>query len=443
MLLFRSFANHPKGLWILGLTELCERFAFWGVGNLLVLYLLEYYQFSGVKATHIYGLLSGCAAFLPLLGGLLADRWSYQKLLFLGALSNLAGCLLLASGIPFLLYPSLVIIAGGFGVFTPSVVTLLGELYEDKESLREAGFSIYYASINIGVFLALFSLGIIAKAISWNAAFLVAALVQGLGLLPIIWYFRECRVSHKKTKEPVETFHLPKKPLTEGERRRVSAIGIFCLLSIFFWTAYNQAFSSMSIFVHSFMDKTIGGYNIPEGVFLSSESFFLILLAPLLAFLYGWLQKKNKNPSVALKTLYSFFFIAFGFFIMAIATRSIPSGALTASVSSGYLIGAYFSIAIGEMLLAPISLSMVSLLAPRKLKGFLVGLWYVCVGIAYYIGGLLAGLIETATKLDRFFGLFIIIALIPAAFLILFHKKLTHILRRDSSEIDSTPHIPR
>lgn len=443
MALFRTFAKHPRGLWILGLTELCERFAFWGVGNLLVLYLLEYYQFSGVKATHIYGLLSGCAAFLPLFGGLLADRWSYQKLLFLGAFCNLIGCLLLSSGIPFFLYPSLVIIAGGFGIFTPSVVALLGELYEGKESIREAGFSIYYASINVGVFLALFSLGIIAKTVSWNAAFLVAAFVQGLGLLPIIWYFRKFKTSHQKTKEPLKNLHLPKTPLTGGERRRVFAISIFCLLSIFFWTVYNQAFSSMSIFAHSFMNKTISGYNIPEGVFLSTESFFLVLLAPLLASLYGWLQKKKKNPSVALKTLYSFFFIALGFFIMVIATRSIPSGALTASVSSSYLVGAYFAIAVSEMLLAPISLSMVSLLAPRKLKGFLIGLWYVCVGIAYYIGGLLAGLIETTAKLDHFFGLFIIIALIPAAFLILFHKKLTHILRRDPGEIDSTPHIPR
>ncbi|MBX9744620.1 MAG: peptide MFS transporter [Chlamydiales bacterium] len=438
----RTFAKHPRGLWILALTELCERFAFWGVGNLLVLYLIEHYQFSGAKATHIYGILSGCAAFLPLFGGLLADRWSYQKLLFLGALSNLIGCLLLASGIPFFLYPSLVIIAGGFGIFTPSIISLLGELYKDKESLREAGFSIYYASINIGVFLALFWLGIIAKTVGWNAAFLLAAIIQGLGVIPIIWYFRELRTSHKKDKQTSQTFHLPKKPLTQGERRRVLAISLFCLLSIFFWTAYNQAFSSMSIFAHSFMNKTIGGYNIPEGVFLSTESLFLVFLAPLLALLYGWLQKKNKDPSVALKMMCSFFFIAIGFFIMVIATRSLPLGALKASLPWGYLIGAYFAIAISEMLLAPISLSMVSSLAPRKAIGFLIGLWYVCVGIAYYIGGVLAGFIET-TKLNHFFGLFIIITLIPASFLLLFHKKLTYFSRRDPSEIDETPHIPR
>ena len=111
---------------------------------------------------------------------------------------------------PFLLYPSLIIIAGGFGVFTPSVITLLGELYQDKESLREAGFSIYYASINIGVFLALFWLGIIAKTVGWNAAFLLAAIIQGLGLIPIMWYFRQLRIPHKRDRQTSQTFHLPK-----------------------------------------------------------------------------------------------------------------------------------------------------------------------------------------------------------------------------------------
>ncbi len=438
-----SLSHHPKGLWVLALTELCERFAFWGVGNLLVLYLIEYYQFSNVKATHIYGIFTGCAAFLPLIGGWVADRWNYRMSILVGALINAVGCFCLASGLLSMFYLGLVIIAGGFGLFTPSLLVVLGHLYRDKEHLRQAGFSIYYGSINIGVFLAMFSLGIIAKEISWHVAFLVAAGVQILGILPIAWYFHY----HKEDYQAFQAIQKKSRSdnilLTKEDRRRIFVVIVFCLVSIFFWTAYNQAFSSMAIFVHDFMNKQIGGYEIPEGVFLSSQSFFLILLAPLLASIYSWLQKRDKDPSVSTKTIYSFLFMAAAFSLMMFASKDIAPGAKTASISSSYVISAYFLIAVGEMLLAPIGLSMVSLLAPRQFTGLLMGFWYVCVGFAFYLGGLLAGLMERGEGLSHFFGLFIIMAFIPAIFLILFGKKLTHMSRRDPHETDSTPHIPR
>lgn len=440
---YTSLSNHPKGLFVLALTELCERFAFWGVGNLLVLYLIEYYQFSNVKATHIYGIFTGCAAFLPLIGGWVADRSSYRMSILFGAFINIIGCLFLAWGTLSMLYTGLVIIAVGFGLFTPSLLVVLGYQYREKEHLRQAGFSIYYGSINIGVFLAMFFLGIIAKKVSWSAAFLVAAAVQTLGMIPIAWYFHRHKTDYQTFYAYQAQARIDKTPLSRPDRRRVFVVIIFCLLSIFFWTTYNQAYSSMSIFVHSYMNKEIGGYQIPEGVFLSSESFFLILLAPLLACLYSWLQKKHKDPSVAVKTLYSFLFMAAGFFIMMIGAKSISAGESAASVSPSYVISAYFLIAISEMLLAPIGLSMVSLLSPQKLTGVLMGFWYVCVGFAYYLGGLLAGLMGKGETLSSFFGFFIIISFIPAFFLILFNKKLTHMSRRDSNESDSTLHIPR
>lgn len=438
-----SLSNHPKGLWRLALTELCERFAFWGTGNLLVLYLIEYYQFSNVNATHIYGIFTGIAAFLPLLGGWLADRWNYRGPMLIGALANVVGCLMIALGGPSLLYVSLAIIAGGFGLFTPSIVALLGDLYKEKEHLREAGFSIYYASINVGVFLALFSLGIIAQKWGWNYAFLLAAGVQSIGIIPIILYLRESKAHQSRGHEPINDLLREKSPLTRGDWRRISVIVIFGIFYIFFWAAYNQAFSSISIFIHTFMNREVGGFSIPEGVFLSTQSFFLILLAPILACLYAWLQKRHKDPSVSRKTTYSFFFLAAAFGIMAFGASQIPATAESASISSSYVIITYFFIAISEMLLAPIGLSMVSVLAPRKLTGFLMGFWYVCVGIAFYLGGNLAGLMEQMGGLNRFFGLFVITSLIPAVCLLVFGKKLTYMSRRDPDEIDGTPHIPR
>ncbi|MBX7066002.1 MAG: peptide MFS transporter [Parachlamydiales bacterium] len=417
------FSKHPKELWILSLTELCERFVFWGVGNLLVLYLIEYYQYANENATHIYAIFSGCATFLPFLGGFVADRWNYQAPLLIGAIVNALGCFLLAMGIHSLLFIALTIIALGYGIFTPSLVTVLNYSYREKPELREAGFSIYYASINIGVFLALLSLGSIGELLGWNLAFLIAGFVQVAGLIPLIYYL----IKHKETYRGLHEHRKSglKEPLTAHEKNRIFVIGIFCLVSIFFWAAYNQAFSSMEVFAHSFMDKTLFGKVIPSGVFLSSESFFLILLAPFLAALYTKLHKKNLDPSPATKTSLSLFFLGACFLVMVLATLKIPAKATTANVSWNYLVFAYFLMAVGEMLLAPIGLSAMTRLAPKRFTALSVGIWYLCVGLAFYTGGMLAGLMQKMGGLSNFFSLFVFITVIPGLILFFYSRKLT------------------
>lgn len=425
MSLKASIAKHPKELWILALTELCERFAFWGIGNLLVLYLIEYYQYANAQATHTYAIFSGCAAFLPFVGGFVADRWNYQSPLLLGALVNAAGCFLIATGIHEFLTIALVIIALGYGIFTPSIITVLGYAYRHKPDLREAGFSIYYASINIGVFLALISLGTIVKLVSWNVAFMIAGFVQLAGLIPLIFYLMKHKETYQNLKNAQKETHRVKHPLSSVEKDRLIVIGVFCLVSIFFWAAYNQAFSSMAIFAHDFMNKTIGFITVPESVFMSSEPFFLILLAPFLAAAYARLQKSHKDPSASTKTALSLLFIAACFFTMMIASMWIPSAATSANVSWGYLVFAYFLMAVGEMLLAPIGLSMITRLVPARYTALSVGIWYVCVGLAFYNGGLLAGLMEQMGGLFNFFSIFVIMTLVPALILFFFAKKLT------------------
>lgn len=420
-----SLSKHPKELWILAFSELCERFTFWGVGNLLVLYLLEYYQYSNDNATHIYAIFTGCAAFLPFLGGFVADRWNYHSPLLLGAIVNALGCFLLASGIHEFLVIALAIIALGYGIFTPSLVTLLGHAYRDKHALREAGFSIYYASINVGVFLALVSLGTIAKLVSWNTAFFIAALVQIAGLIPIIYYLVKHKESYRGLKQSRKEERQENAPLTKEEKSRLFVIGIFCVVSIFFWAAYNQGFSSMAIFAHDYMDKYVGGVSLPESIFMSSESFFLILLAPILAVLYAKLQKMKKDPSAATKTGLSLIFIAGCFFTMMIASDKIPPVANHANVSWGYLVGAYFLMAVGEMLLAPIGLSMITRLAPARYTALSVGIWYVCIGLAFYNGGMLASFMDEVGGLSYFFSIFVVMTLIPAIVMLLLSKKLT------------------
>ena len=436
-----SLSKHPKELWILALTELCERFAFWGVGNLLVLFLIEYYQVQNDKASQIYGIFTGFAAFLPLIGGWVADRWNYQTPMLLGAIVNAIGCFMIATGIETLLYVALFLIAGGYGIFTPSILTVLGYTYRDKPNLREAGFSIYYASINVGVFLALASLGSIAKYSSWTTAFFIAGLVQIVGLIPLVVYLIQHKETHQALKAHQREQRAHKKALNAIEKQRLWVIAVFCLVSILFWMAYNQGFSSMAIFTHDFMDKNIGGHSLPEGIFLSSESFFLVLLAPLLAGFYAWLQKKNKDPSPAVKTALSLFAIGVCFLIMVIGSENIPADAKTAQVNSGYLLGSFFLMALGEMLLAPIGLSMVSRLAPHRYTALAIGVWYVCVGIAFFNGGMLASLMQKMGGLTHFFAIFVILTIIPGFFMLLFARKLTKMSHLHLQEGETAPHV--
>jgi POT family proton-dependent oligopeptide transporter len=417
--------KHPKELYILALSELCERFAFWGVGFMLVLYLVGYYQFEDAKATSIYGVFTGCATFLPLIGGFIADRWNYQAPLLLGAIINAIGCFMLATGSHALLVPSLALIACGYGLFTPSILTVLSYTYRNKPELREAGFSIYYASINVGVFLALISLGYIAQEISWNAAFATAGVVQIIGLLPILWYLTQHKEVHQALRKDQLERRVDKKSLTKIEKEKVTVILALSLFSIVFWIAYNQAFSSMSLFSKNYTDRFFFGWAVPPSWILSSEAFFLILLAPILAALYAYLQKKKCDPSPSTKTAISLFVMAASFCVMMQGSVWIPFEARSASISPGYPIFAFFLMAIAEMLLAPIGLSIVTKLSPRHLTAFFIGFWYLCVGFAFYIGGVLAGLMERLERIYEFFGIFVILTAIPALILLFLARKFT------------------
>lgn len=424
-MLVKQRLKHPKELYILALSELCERFAFWGVGFLLVLYLTGYYHFENAKATYIYGIFSGSATFFPLIGGMIADRWNYQSPLLMGALVNAVGCFMLATGLQSFLYPALAIIACGYGLFTPSILTVLSYTYRDKPSLRETGFSIYYASINIGVFLALISLGLIAQQVSWRAAFCCAGVVQIIGLFPILWYLRHHQETYQTLHHIQKTERAGKRKLTKEERDRVIVILVISVFSILFWMAYNQGYSSMALFAKNYTDRRIFGWDMPPSWILSSEAFFLIVLTPFLARLYRALEKRDLNPNPSLKTAFSLCFIALCFSVMMLGSHSILPSAKSAAIPAGFPILAFFLMAVGEMLLAPIGLSLVTQLSPRALTAFFVGFWYFCVGIAFYLGGTLAGLMNRVGGLFHFFGIFVVLTLIPAILLFFLSKKLT------------------
>ncbi len=424
--------RHPKEMYSLALIEMCQRFAFWGIGNLLVIYLVQFYQFSDIKASHLYGLFSGVAFALPLVGGYIADKTSHKLAVILGSLSTAAGCFLITCGVIHFLYLALMLAAIGASLFTPSIYTILGKLYTDKHQLRDGGFSIYYAAVNLGVFLATLILGAIGQSNHWTLAFIIAGCVQLLGLFVFFRVMKARAFAHLHIKDKQFTFDKKLPPLKKVEKDRVIVIIALALFSILFWMAYNQGWSSMSIFALRYTEPMIGNFTIPSSLLLSLESLYLILLAYPLSWLYLWLSKRNLDPSAPTKTAMSLLSMGICFTIMMLGARGIPEGVQSASVSPFYLVYAYGFMAIAEMLLAPIGLSLVTKLSPHRYTAFLVGVWYVCIGVAFYTGGILGGFMSSMKHISNFFDIFVLASFIPAILLFFLVKKLGKMCHRNS-----------
>jgi POT family proton-dependent oligopeptide transporter len=414
--------SQPAAMYFLALTEMCQRFAFWGVGNLLVLYLVEYHKFTETTADHLFGIFTGIAFVLPVLGGYIADRMNYRLPVIWGMLFTSIGCFLIATGSVSMLYVSLLLIAIGGAIFTPSIYTLLGSLYHNNHSLRDSGFTLYYSSVNLGVFFAMVVLGLIGTK-NWNVAFLAAGLIQLIGF----WPFRADLKSidpHKIAPMHFQKNAGRKTKLHPHEKDRIWVICILSFFSILFWMAYNQGGSSMNIFALKYTDRHVMGFQMPASWLLSSESLYLVLLAFPLAKLYTWLAKRKLDPTPPAKSVMSLFAMGICFLIMTIGASQIASGAKSAAISPSYLFVAYAFMALGEMLIAPIGLSLLTHLSPRRFTAMLVGVWYLCVGIAFYLGGIIAPLMSKLTNMNSFFGLFVAISFIFGVVLLLLVKKL-------------------
>lgn len=418
------FSNkHPKEMYFLALTEMCQRFAYWGIGNLLVLFLVTHFNYSTPKATHVFGAYTGIAFMLPILGGYIADKWNYRSPILLGSLLTAAGCFLLATLSETMIIPALVLIGFGGGLFTPSIYSLLGSVYSDKQHIREGGFSIYYSSVNLGIFAAMILLGWI-QTFDWRLVFILSGCVQLLGVIP---YFTV--VQKLKHLDVPPHYFVSKKddpnhfPLKRHEIDRILVILIMTFISIVFWMAYNQGGSSMTLFSLKFTDRHVGGFEIPAPWFTSAETFFLILFAFPLARLYLYLRKVKSNASPPMKTALSLFFMGLCFLVMQRAAVHIPLGATSASINPWYLISSFALMALAELFLAPIGLSLVTNLSPHRYRGLLTGVWFACIGIGFYLGGYVAGLMATI-NLSTFFDIFVFTSFIPAFLLVLFSKKL-------------------
>lgn len=420
--------QHPRALPYLFLTEMWERFGFYIVQGLLVLYMTGYFKFSDSESYMILGVFTALAYISPLLGGYIASRLlGYRTAILWGGCFLILGYALLSlRDAKIFFYPALATIVVGNGLFKPNISSLLGSQYEEDDLSRDAGFTIFYIGINIGAFLAGLSSGYIKEYFGWSTSFFLASLGLIIGLLTFISGFKTLKANTASLQSTgafkikllicsllaiaavsflLKVYFLANWLLpiigiillilltaitlqqSGDDRRKMMILNILIISSIVFWMLFLQMFYSANLFVARLVDRDYFGIHLSTTIFWGSESIFIILLGPFFAQLWQKLAKLNKNPSAITKFYLGIFAAGIGFVVLALSTFMKVEGQL---INPCWIFLSYFLITIGELLISPIGLSAVTQLAPTSLTGLMMGVWFVATGLGGYFAGMIA-----------------------------------------------------
>jgi POT family proton-dependent oligopeptide transporter len=373
--------SHPPGLYVLFFTELWERYSFYSMMAILTLYMNEALHFSVARGGQVYGLYNGGVYLMPLAGGLIADRWlGFSRSIIAGGVLMMLGHLVLGiEAIPFF-YSGLALLACGSGLLKPNVSTLVGNLYRDRPQLRDQGFNIYYMGVNIGAFISPFSVSWLRTHYGWSVAFMSAAVAMVFSLITFISFRRYVSVADVKVEQ--QSAEVKRLPPDEVRSRVITLLAIFGI-SFVFWIAFFQIFSTFTLWAR---DSTATTWK-PE-TFQPFEPLGVILLSPVVVALWVWLQKRNAEPSTPVKMLLGVALVAGAFGMLAYAGST---GGDTGRVSPAWLISANLIIALGEIMLSPIGMSLVNRLSPPNLRGLMMGGWFASLGLGGYFSGAITG----------------------------------------------------
>jgi len=479
----RRFLGHPRGLGLLFLVEMWERFSYYGMRALLVLYLVNAMRWDPARASLLYGAYTGSVYLTPVFGGWLADRiLGTRRSLVIGGLIIALGHFLLAFGpspvaagaaspgaaamLPF--YLGLICVVIGTGFFKPNVSTMVGQLYNPGDDRRDAGFTIFYMGINTGAFIAPFICGWLGERVGWDYGFGAAGVGMLLGLLLFLYYrdkvipgiglppagaAHAARAADAPVARAAEALAQPQAAdrtpngtvhavigavvgallalfgthwhpqLTNllgifmaaaagaviavgilgtrgDERRRMIALFIVVTFGMFFWLAFEQAGSSLTLFADKNTDRNLGSFLVPASWFQSIQPLAIILLAPVMAFLWRALARRHREPSTSLKMVAGLALVGAGFLFLVFAGGPADRGVL---VSPLFLVAAYLLHTVGELCLSPVGLSYVTKVAPARFASLMMGVWFLATAAANYLGGFLASMMHEVPSLRSFF----------------------------------------
>ena len=430
-----DFLGHPKGLFVCFATEMWERFSYYGMRALLILYLTKHWEFTDATSYLIYGAYTSLVYIMPVFGGMLADQiLGSKKAVTYGAILLVFGHLgMTVESNEQIFYLSLALIVSGVGFLKPNISTMVGALYEEGDPRRDSGFTIFYMGINIGAFTATLLCGYLGEQVGWAYGFGAAGIGMLFGLIIFLWgqkyleglaeppsnkYLQKMNgISYESWAYisgifmVLVTWFLVQNSQLVGqllggfgaifigawllyalfrcapdERDRLIVVGILILFSLIFWALFEQAGSSLNILTDRGVNRVIFGWEVPASMFQSLNAGFIFTIAPLFAMLWIALAKRNMEPSTPIKFSIGIIFVGLGFLALVYGMRS--SVGLQTGVF--WIILIYLLHTLGELCLSPVGLSSVTKLSPQRIVGFMMGMWFFASAAGNYVAGLIA-----------------------------------------------------
>ena len=425
--------KHPKGLYILFFTELWERFSYYGMRAILVLYLTREtlgdnpgLGWSSAEALALYGWYTMLVYVMSIPGGIIADKWLGQKkTVFLGGMFIAAGHLTLAVNNMVSFYTGLALIVAGVGCLKPNISTMVGGLYKLGDPRRDSGFTIFYIGINIGAALAPLLVGYIGEVYGWHYGFGLAGIAMLIGQAVYLWGQKFLKDVGNFIPAPKLEGTKTRKPLTRIEKDRVIVLLISFIIVIVFWAAYEQAGGLMNIYTHDKINRELLGFEIPASLFQSVPAIFVIIFGTIVASFWSKRQRKGKESSSLFKMAIGTMVMGTGFLMMTGAAIEAQDGGKAMLI---WLILSYLLQVIGELSISPVALSFITKLAPLKYASIMMGIYFAASGLGNKVAGLVGELATHAGELEVFTGIFIFCLLFGLLLLVFFKKlkALTH-----------------
>jgi len=435
--------GHPRGLSTLFFTEYWERFSYYGMRALLILFMTATVADGGLgldtaTAAAIYGFYTSAVYFMGIPGGWIADRLLGQrKAVLYGGILIAMGHYSLALNMTPAFYGGLVSIVLGTGLLKPNISSIVGQLYSAEDQRRDAGFSLFYMGINMGAFVSPLVCGYLGQRVGWHWGFGAAGIGMTLGLIQYLIGGSRLGNAGKLAHKPegagrlwagvlvsvlamTATFYflwdyrdfvliggtigvfwwLLRQGKDSTERKRIWAIIALFVFAMMFWAGFEQAGSSLNLFADRFTQNSVFAVEFPSTFFQSVNPLMIIALAPVFAWL--WTGLGNRAPSSPVKFVFGLIFLGLGFLVVAWAAYVSGQGG-NARVSPMWLVVVYALHTIGELCLSPVGLSTVTKLAPERLVGSMMGVWFLASALGNFVGGRIAGLFETF-PLPQLFG---------------------------------------
>jgi proton-dependent oligopeptide transporter, POT family len=430
----KTFFGHPAGLFILFFTEMWERFSYYGMRALLVLYMVDY-LLKGVQtgtfhvvgfatlqrglegvygpltiqplASLIYGLYTGLVYFTPLFGGMLADRvLGQRKTVVVGGIIMAIGQFLLTAESMFLF--GLLCLIVGNGCFKPNISTQVGSLYPQGDPRRDRAFTIFYMGVNLGAFFSPLVCGTLGQVYGWRYGFGAAGVGMVAGVLFYLWgqkFLAQDQLTRARESRTEAA------PLTSQEWKAILGLVVLCILNIVFWGVYEQQGNTIQLFADRNTDWHVFGWEMPSTWFQSVNPMFIFLLTPFLNIFWSRQSRKGTEPPSVNKMAIGCVLLGISFFPLMYITAGLGEAQ---RISFLWLVGCTSIYTIGELYLSPIGLSLVTKVAPARVVSMLMGMWFLSSFFGNFLTGYLGTYYEKMSR-ESFFLMLTILGVVAGA----------------------------